>query len=103
MMREVKSQPILESLWLLMKLAGNGQTADGLPTIMLPTDPRIQNLTEEQALWILEKYQDEFPDHFQDTFYDPEYEDWENQTLDELGEQRIVHRDGDDEDYERFD
>ena len=54
--------------------------------IRLPTDPALLNLTEEQILWIFEKYKEEFPEHFKDHYIDPDYEEWERQTLEELGE-----------------
>ena len=66
-------------------MAGPGETQSGLPRILLPTDPRILSLTEEQIAWIEAMYKTDYPDHFRERYEDPEYLEWEKKTLVQIG------------------
>jgi thiamine pyrophosphate-dependent acetolactate synthase large subunit-like protein len=68
-----------------MVLTGQGQSEGGVPHIKLPTSPDILNLTDEMIAWIFEKYKAEYPDNFKEKYYDPDYDDWEKETLEALG------------------
>lgn len=68
-----------------MQLTGAGRDESGLPMIRLPTDPTLLNLTDEMIIWIFDKYKSEYPEHFTEKYYDDSYDEWENETLKELG------------------
>jgi hypothetical protein len=63
-------------MWMLMRLAGAGTNSEGVDQVLLPTDPRLLDLTDEQVAWLFDKFQDEWPDKFETKYVDPDFDEY---------------------------